>query len=71
MRRGLCRSAEAVRLVVDGTAAVVPVNHSTIALVIVNLSNRPVDRQLVVIGAYAVTVGIPIGEEAALQHFIG
>ncbi|MNI68788.1 hypothetical protein D3C73_1245010 [compost metagenome] len=69
LRRFAC-PAKTIRLVVYGLAAVGGRVHRTVALVVVDLGDRTVNRQLIVVRPYPVTVGIGVSEQAALQHFV-
>ena len=64
------RPAEAVRSV-DRRAAVVLVAHRTVLVVGVDWALRAVDRQLQVVGADPVAVGVGVAEQAAQQHPVG
>ncbi|MCY1438278.1 hypothetical protein D9M71_544720 [compost metagenome] len=65
----LGRIAVAVGLVV-GCTAIAAAGHRTIALVAVDRAAWRVHRQLLVIGAYTIAVGICVGEHTALQHAV-
>lgn len=62
------RTAEAVRVVVGGAALVVD-HHFAVALEVAH-SERAVDRDLVVVDAEAVAVGVRVGEHPALQESV-
>jgi hypothetical protein len=67
----LGRSIEAAGLIVSGVATVAIDSHETIALVVSNTRVRLVDRDLSIVDAQTVTVGIGVREETTLQHTIG
>ena len=62
-------AALAVGLVVD--RSILALGHEPIALVVVDLIDRTVDGQLFVVGAQAITLGVLVSEQAALQQLIG
>lgn len=63
--RALLRAAERVRVVVRGTALVVVEAHEAVALVVLRRdAERAVDRQLQMVRAQAVAMGVSVREEA-------
>ena len=62
--------AVAVRLIADGAAGVGIDAHLAIPVVTVDRAARRVDRDLVVVDAEAVALGVAVGEQAALQHLV-
>ena len=55
-----------------GVASLVAIDvHGTISLVVAESGSvRAVDRDLVVVGAESVTMGVWVGEESSLEHFV-
>ena len=63
--------AFAVGLVAQRAAVVAIDAHGAVAVKAVHRAARLVDRNLVVVHAQAVALGVAIGEQACLQHFVG
>jgi len=63
-------ASQDVGFVVDGATAVRCILHRPIPLVVVDWRPGPVDRQLQVVGAQAVALGVSIGEDPALQQLM-
>lgn len=65
------RTAERVRVVVGGASLVVGAVHRTVTLVVLDRhAIRAVDRQLLVVGSEAVTMGIGVREQTTLEHLV-
>ncbi|MNN25318.1 hypothetical protein D3C81_1387880 [compost metagenome] len=70
MIRRFGHTAVAVWLVVDRRAAITIGSHGSVTLIIVHFGDRPVDWECVMVRTYTVTVGIGVGEDAPLKHFV-
>ena len=69
---GLLRTAKAIGLIVFRAAIVVIRAHRAVAAVVLSFGCVwPIYRQLHMICAEPVTMGIAVGEQAALQHLVG
>src|SRR5437879_6010502 len=60
-----------IRVITRGRTQVPVGAHLTVAVVRMERTPRRVHRDVIEVNAQAVPLGVSIGEEAALQHFVG